>query len=97
MEHFIGIYISKATLDLATRPGPATWIVTNDEEGHAQLTPRLLALAPVVVVLEATGGFELLAALTLANAGVAREVALITALRAKLAASLRSSWRYPLL
>lgn len=36
----------------------------------AELAPRLLALAPVVIVLEATGGFELLAAIHLANAGL---------------------------
>jgi transposase len=70
MEHFIGIDVSKATLDVAARPGTATWTVTNDEAGLAELTPRILALAPVVVVLEATGGFELLAAITLAHAGL---------------------------
>ena len=38
--------------------------------GLAELLPRLVALAPALVVLDATGGFELLAALTLAKAGL---------------------------
>lgn len=70
MEHFIGIDVSKATLDLAALPDGESWTVTNDEQGLAELAPRLLALGPVVIVLEATGGFEMLAALTLAQAGL---------------------------
>lgn len=70
MDHFVGIDVSKATLDVAALPDGETWTVTNDDAGLAQLTPRLVALAPVVVVLEATGGFEMLAALTLAQAGL---------------------------
>lgn len=70
MEHFIGIDVSKATLDVAALPDGEAWTVTNDDAGLAQLTPRLVALAPVAIVLEATGGFEMLAALTLAQAGL---------------------------
>lgn len=70
MEHFIGIDVSKATLDIATLPDGAIWTVPNDDQGLAELAPRLVALAPVVVVLEATGGFELLAAITLAKSGL---------------------------
>jgi len=32
--------------------------------------PRLVALAPALVVLEATGGFAMLAAITLATVGL---------------------------
>jgi len=70
MEHFIGIDVSKATLDIATLPDGDSWTVPNDDQGLAELAPRLVALAPVVVVLEATGGFELLAAITLAKRGL---------------------------
>jgi transposase len=70
MDHFIGIDVAKATLDIASLPDGESWTVTNDEQGLAELAPRLVALAPALVVLEATGGFEFLAAITLARAGL---------------------------
>jgi len=70
MDHYIGIDVSKATLDIAALPDGESWTVTNDAAGLADLAPRLVALAPALVVLEATGGFEMLAALTLAKAGL---------------------------
>jgi transposase len=70
MEHFIGIDVSKATLDIASLPDGETWTAANDDQGLAELAPRLVALAPALVVMEATGGFELLAAITLAKAGL---------------------------
>lgn len=70
MQHFIGIDVAKATLDIASLPDGESWTVTNDEPGLAELAPRLVALAPALVVLESTGGFEVLAAITLAKAGL---------------------------
>ena len=66
MDCYIGIDVSKATLDVASLPNGESWTVTNDDLGLAELTPRLVALAPALVVLEASGGFEMLAAITLA-------------------------------
>ena len=70
MDCFIGIDVSKATLDIASLPDGESWTVTNDDQGLAELTPRLVARAPALVVLEATGGFEMLAAITLAKVGL---------------------------
>jgi transposase len=70
MDHFIGIDVSKATLDVAALPDGESWTVPNDDLGLAELAPRLVALAPALIVLEATGGFEMLAALTLAKVGL---------------------------
>lgn len=70
MDCFIGIDVAKATLDVAALPDGEHWTVINDDHGCAELTSRLVALAPVLVVLEATGGFEMLAAITLAKAGL---------------------------
>jgi len=70
MDCYIGIDVSKATLDVASLPDGESWTVTNDVLGLAELTPRLVALAPSLVVMEATGGFEMLAAITLAKAGL---------------------------
>ena len=70
MKCYIGIDVSKATLDIASLPNGESWTVTNDDLGLAELTPRLVALGPTLIVLEATGGFEMLAAITLAKAAL---------------------------
>lgn len=70
MDCYIGIDVSKATLDVAALPTGESWTATNDDRGLAELTPRLVALAPVLIVMEATGGFEMLAAITLAQVGL---------------------------
>jgi transposase len=58
-ETFVGIDVSKTRLDLASRPDGATWTAANDGSGIAQVVERLGALGPTVIVLEATGGYEL--------------------------------------
>ena len=66
----VGIDVAKARLDIALRPAGEHWQVTNDEAGVADLIARLRPLAPEVVVLEASGGWELPAAAALAEAGL---------------------------
>lgn len=58
-ESFIGIDVSKATLDVVILPGGTPLRFANDARGIAALTERLQALAPALIVLEPTGGFEL--------------------------------------
>lgn len=62
---FVGIDVSKARLDLALRyPKPAGLptiedaSTSNDEKGIAEVVSRLKALRPALVVLEATGGYQ---------------------------------------
>lgn len=55
---FVGIDVSKATLDVAVRPSGAAWQVANAPAAVDALAERLAALRPAVVVLEATGGYE---------------------------------------
>jgi transposase len=66
----IGIDVAKARLDVAARPSGEAWQSTNDEAGISQLVERLRALAPQLIVLEASGGWEVLAAGSLAEAGL---------------------------
>jgi transposase len=66
----VGIDVAKAHLDVAVRPAGDPWRVANDEAGVAALVARLAPLAPALVVLEATGGLERLAAAALAAAGL---------------------------
>jgi len=70
MERFIGIDVAKATLDIASLPDGESWTVTNDDDGIHELAPRLVALAPTLIVLEATGGFESAVAAALAKLGL---------------------------
>ena len=65
---FVGVDVAKATLDVAVRPAGERWSVANDEPGIQSLVARLLPLGPVLVVLEATGGFEHAAAAALGAA-----------------------------
>jgi transposase len=67
---FVGIDVSKADLDVAVRPDGQEFRLPNTPEGVAALVQRLVALAPALVVLEATGGLERAAAVALAAAGV---------------------------
>lgn len=60
MTGFVGIDVSKARLDIALRPLGETWSATNDHEGVTGLVGRLRAVAPELIVLEPTGGYELL-------------------------------------
>lgn len=69
-ELFVGIDVSKASLDLAVRPGDETWTFPNDQEGISQLVERISGLSPTLVVLEATGGLELTLVGALAEASL---------------------------
>lgn len=68
---YVGIDVSKARLDVHVRPHGEAFVVASDDEGLARLTERLSALAPTLVVLEATGGLQSRAAGQLAAAGFA--------------------------
>ena len=67
---FIGIDVSKNTLDLHALPGQVTLQFPNDPDGVAALVSGVLVLAPTLVVLEATGGLEHPAAAALAAASI---------------------------
>jgi transposase len=57
-EVFVGIDVSKATLDIHSLPGEEAWSTGNDDECITILVARLAALVPTLIVLEATGGLE---------------------------------------
>ena len=67
---FIGIDVSKDTLDVAVIPKVEAWSVPNNDAGIDQLRRRLLPLHPERIVLEATGGLEMPALAALADAGL---------------------------
>ena len=67
---FAGVDVSKARLDVASTDSDVTWSVTNAPDGIAQLVQRLREVEPMLVVMEATGGFEVAAAASLAAAEI---------------------------
>ena len=67
---FAGVDVSKARLDVASTDSDATWSVSNAPDGIARLVQRLREQAPMLVVMEATGGFEVAAAAALAAAEI---------------------------
>ena len=67
---FVGIDVSKDQLDVAQRPGGAQWQVRNDGQGIAELLGRLQEIGPDLIVLEATGGWELAAVGVIASVGL---------------------------
>jgi transposase len=66
----VGIDVAKAELVVAARPSGERWTVTNDERGVRTLVDRLLKEEPELIVLEATGGYELLSVAGLAAASL---------------------------
>jgi transposase len=57
-EIFVGIDISKNRLDVAVTPGDQTMAHPNNENGIQKLVKRLNNLKPLIILLEATGGYE---------------------------------------
>jgi transposase len=66
----IGIDVAKDELVIAARPTGERWNVRNDEASVRELAARLGTMAPTLVVLEATGGYELLCVAARAAAGL---------------------------
>lgn len=70
-ECFIGIDISKNSLDIADSLTQQTWQSSNDESGIKNLVEQLTPLKPALIVLEATGGLEIPLASALAEGSLA--------------------------
>lgn len=71
MDIVVGIDVSKDRLDVAVAPSGLTFAVANTHVGIEDLSVRLQSIGAVAVALEATGGFEMLAAAALSAAGFA--------------------------
>jgi transposase len=68
MEHFVGIDVSKDRLDVCLRPSGESFAVARDGKALAMLVERLRAVAPALIVMEATGGYETVVACAIAAA-----------------------------
>jgi transposase len=69
-EYFVGVDVSKDTLDVCAYPTQDSFRVPNSPDGADELIKRLKPIEPRLVVFEATGGYETLAVSSLAAAGL---------------------------
>jgi len=67
---FVRIDVAKQQLDVHVRPTDASFRLGRDDAGLTELVERLQRLAPVLVALEATGGYEITVAAALGSAGL---------------------------
>jgi len=65
----VGMDVSQETVEIAVHPGTA-FQISNNETGIAEAVTRVQALAPTLIVLEATGGLEVPRAGALAAVGL---------------------------
>jgi hypothetical protein len=67
---FVGIDVSKSWVDVHVRPDGIAFRCDSDLQGLAELVQRLRRFDPRLIVLEASGGYESLPAVSLAEAGL---------------------------
>lgn len=70
VKKFIGIDVSKSTLDVCIEPVGQTLHVAYDEAGIGDIVSRLKEVRPTLIVIEATGGLEVRIATELASKGL---------------------------
>jgi transposase len=70
VEHFVGIDVAKAKLDVSVLPTRARFTIDYGDAGLTDLLARLTALQPTLIVIEATGGYERRVAGELTAAGL---------------------------
>lgn len=66
----VGIDVAKDRLDVAVRPSGELFVAERNGDGVELLVQRLRSLAPSLIALEATGGFETVVAAALGAAGL---------------------------
>jgi transposase len=67
---FVGLDVAKEQLDVHVHPSAERFQVPRDEAGLSELVARLEHVGPMLIVLEATGGYEVTVAAALAGAGL---------------------------
>lgn len=70
VEKFVGVDVSKDTLDICIEPAGEVLHVVYDDKGITQVVKHLLGVAPTLIVMEATGGLEMRLASELAAKGL---------------------------
>ena len=69
-ERYIGVDVAASELVVGVLPTGEVWQVANDPGGISELKDRVVELSPVLIVLEASGGYEAEVAGELTDAGM---------------------------
>ena len=69
-ERFVGIDVSKETLDVTVRPEEECWQTKNTEEAFGELITRPEVLEPELIIIEAMRGLERAVVSAMAEAGL---------------------------
>lgn len=69
-RRFVGLDIAKDTVDVHVRPSGEVFAVSTEEAGLRDLVQRLRPVSPALIVLEATGGYEVPVVAALASVGL---------------------------
>jgi len=69
-KEYVGIDVAKSSMDIAVHATEQRWSFPNDDYGISKTVSLLRKLAPVLVVMEASGGIELTLTAALASAGL---------------------------
>ena len=69
-DRYVGIDVAKSQVSVHVRPDGIAFTCQTDAQGLATLLAQLGALAPKLIVLEASGGYEAVVAASLAQAGL---------------------------
>ena len=70
ISKYVGIDVSKARLDIFVSGDNEIWATSNDEEGFQFILERLHPITPALIVVESTGGLEILLLVALYTAGL---------------------------
>lgn len=70
-EQFVGIDVSKRWLEVCVHGEEQSQTIGNDPDGMVRLVAWMRAIQPVMIVFEATGGYEQRAVTALSEAGLA--------------------------
>jgi len=68
-QNYIGVDVAKDSMEVALHESQERWSYTNDETGIGKLTTRMKKLKPSLIVMEATGGYEVAVAAELHSLG----------------------------
>ncbi|MEM6364233.1 MAG: IS110 family transposase, partial [Planctomycetota bacterium] len=68
-EHFIGVDVAKAKLDIASGPNGPVETIANDSVAISEWIKKLPEPKSALIVVEATGGYEKQLVLELVEAG----------------------------
>ena len=60
-EAYVGVDVSKDSLDVKVLPTNESLQISNDDIGINELIKRLTQIDPTLIVFESTGGLEMLA------------------------------------